>query len=331
MQSYKKWKTLNESFGPGSFNLGLSNPTNLGLSSQFGSFTDVIEGKKKSKADSDTDAVEVDVDGEAGWDDVEDDVEEGCGCNASKKKSAKKSTKTAAKKSTKTAAKKSGKNMDSDMGGDFEDDDGEDHDDHDDEESDDEGDEDEGDGDDMGDEESDMGDDEGDDEGEEEEGGDEEPAPMFSKKKSGKKSAKTAAKKSEKKSTKTSAKKSEKKSAKTSDKTMQKEWWKSDDEEWMKSVQSMLGPKAVGKNRDGWSEYQEDALLPAVNSNGGSDGEVAPLPGEVGFAPQQRLDTGNGLSLGEAVKVIEEAVETAGPKLQRKLLRKLTELHRKLS
>jgi hypothetical protein len=36
------------------------------------------------------------------------------------------------------------------------------------------------------------------------------------------------------------------------------------------------------------------------------------------------------MSLGEAVKVIEEACGKAGPKLQRKLIKKLAQLHNKL-
>jgi hypothetical protein len=307
INSYKKWKTLNENLGPGSFNLGLGQPTNLGLSSQF-----AVNEKKK--------AIEVDVESEDDdLDDLGDEdgviADEGCGCGSkSKKKSGKKSAKASAKKS----GKKSAKHMDSDMGGDFEEDDGEpeEKEDGDDESHDDE---------DMPEEKEDGDDESHDDEGSHDEDGDEEMPkekevpPMFSKKKSGKKSGKKSAKKSGKKSA----------------KKMQKEgqnWWQQDDADWMKSVQSMLGPKAQTKYKDGWSEYQEDSLLPVANPNAGSDGSVEAQPGQPGFAPQGRLDVGfnSEISLGEAFKVIEEACENAGPKRQAKLIKKLAQLHNRL-
>ena len=313
MDSYKKWKSLNENFGPGAFTLGLSQPQNMGLNmGQYSAITDMIEGKKKKK--------DIVVDVEDDSDDLGDEdgviADEGCGCGSkSKKKSKKKSSKNASKKSSKKSAKK----MDGEMGGDFEDDDGDDHDhdDHDDDDHDDD------DGDDH-DDDADDHDDDGDEDGEGEEptdaaGG---AGPMFSKKKSGKKSAKKSSKKS--------GKKSKKKMQKESTSAYPNQWWRSDDAEWMKSVQSMLGPKSVTKNRDGWSEYQEDSLFPASDPNAAV---TAPAPGQPGFAPSGRLDVGfNGtVSLGEAVKIVSEACDKAGPKLQKKLLRKLTELHRKLS
>lgn len=311
MDSYKKWKALNESFGPGSFSLGLTAPTNLGLNmGQFSPVSDMLEGKKKNKDD-----VIVKVSGDDDMDDLDDEdgviAGEGCGCSSN---SGKKSKKKSAKKSVKKSGKNSAKNMDSDMGGDFEEDDGENHDD---EDKDDEEKGDDGDGDEE--------------EGDEDKGGKEKPddaaeeveGPMFSKKKSGKKSTKKSAKKS--------GKKSEKKMQKE-DTSHRDQWWRQNDSEWMKSVQGMLGAKTDTKYRDGWSEYQEDALLPVANPNAGAEGTLAPLPGQPGFAPSGRLDVGydSGMSLGEAVKVLEEAVTTAGPKLQKKLIKKLAQLHNRL-
>lgn len=306
MNSYKKWKELHESFGPGGFTLGISQPQNMGLNSQFG----IGEAKKKEKDDD----VEVDVDGDDGWEEMEDDVkkEGGCGCGSK-----------SSKKSSKKSAKKSAKHMDSDMGGDFEDDDGEDHDDDDDKDDDKGGDE--GGDEDEGGEDDDKGGDE-DEDGEGDKSSDAAGgAPLFSKKKAAKKSAKKSSKKSAKKS----AKKMHKESV-AANPTAKEEWWKTSDAEWMKSVQSMLGEKAdLTKNKDGWSEYQEDSLFPAndPNANVSSD----PKPGEVGFAPTGRLNNlGSDISLGEAVKVLEEAVERAGPKLQKKLIKKLAQLHNRL-
>jgi hypothetical protein len=192
------------------------------------------------------------------------------------------------------------------MGGDFDDDDGEDHDDHDDEGDEGDGEEKEKGGDEGGEEEGDG------DWEEKEKGGEEAEAPMFSKKKSGKKSAKKSAKKS--------GKKSEKKMQKESSR-----WEMADEESWMNSVREMLGPKKEAKYKDGWSEYQEDALIPAPATE-------EPKPGEPGFAPNQRLDVGfnSNVSLGEAFKVIEEACGNAGPKLQEKLIKKLARLHNSL-
>jgi hypothetical protein len=48
MLSYKQWKTLNESILP-SFNLGITNPSNLGIQSQSGFTMDLEETKKNSK------------------------------------------------------------------------------------------------------------------------------------------------------------------------------------------------------------------------------------------------------------------------------------------
>jgi hypothetical protein len=157
--------------------------------------------------------------------------------------------------------------------------------------------------------------------------------PMFSKKNASKKSGKKSGKKSAKKSSKKSSKKSGKKMHKEgTEQRPSNQWWRQNDAEWMKSVQGMLGVKADTKHRDGWSEYQEDSLLAAANPNSGSEGEVAPLPGQPGFAPSGRLDMGfdSSMSLGEAVKVLEEACGNAGPKLQRKLIKKLAQLHNKL-
>lgn len=60
-----------------------------------------------------------------------------------------------------------------------------------------------------------------------------------------------------------------------------------EEDEWWASVKSMLGPAPNTKYSDGWSEYHEDALLPPNDPNAQVSQE--PSPGDVGFAPQQRL------------------------------------------
>ena len=70
-------------------------------------------------------------------------------------------------------------------------------------------------------------------------------------------------------------------------KRMRKEAFLHDDDEWLASVKSMLTPQNV-KYGDGWTEYQEEALLPPSDPNAAvTDRE--PQPGEPGFAPVGRV------------------------------------------
>lgn len=299
MLSYKQWKMLNESVFP-SFNLGIANPSNLGVQSQSGFAMDIEEGKKKMLGDDETgDGEMVEPASEKDNPDVDvslGDDNGGCGddekCGAFSKKSSKKT----AKKSSK---KKCGADMDEPHSDKQDNDDGGDEDelmfakkkakskmmkakktmwsDEDDASGDDDeedapkaqdvSDDSADDGDDEGTDDEDMGDDSDDD-------GDvlnskfvnkgNDPA-MFSKKKS----------------------------KKSSKKNMQKEATETD-EEWWNSVRSMTNSNPDAKFGDGWTEYQtktEDLFTPVDTENLTQavrpSGE--PQPGDVGFAPQQRL------------------------------------------
>jgi hypothetical protein len=66
--------------------------------------------------------------------------------------------------------------------------------------------------------------------------------------------------------------------------------WTKEDAEFLRSLKSQLGATQFKVNKDGWSEYQEDALLPPPrdpNADVTEDGE--PGPGDVGYAPQGRV------------------------------------------
>ena len=70
-------------------------------------------------------------------------------------------------------------------------------------------------------------------------------------------------------------------------KRMKKEAFLHNDKEWLASVKSMLTPQNV-KYGDGWTEYQEEALLPPSDPNAGVT-QREPQPGEPGFAPVGRV------------------------------------------
>lgn len=85
-------------------------------------------------------------------------------------------------------------------------------------------------------------------------------------------------------------KKQGKKQAKKQTKKMKKESTDMSDEEqdWWNSVHSMIGAPQT-KFSDGWSEYHEDALIPPSDPNAQVAKSEEPGPGEIGFAPQQRV------------------------------------------
>lgn len=322
MLSYKQWKMLNESVMP-SFNLGVVNPSNLGLQTQSAFTMDIEEAKmakKKAKKkmfgdDDETGDGEM-VEPASDKDDPDVDVKigddkgscDGDKCGAFSKKKSKKSSKKKcgadmdmdddhddkhsgkeddddggdedelmfSKKKAKKKMMKSKKKMwgdDDDAGEGDEDDD--DHHDEEEHENDDD-DEDDFDGEDDGD---------GDDDEEDDQvakgkfnlggkGGDAgggsgmgDAGPMFSKKKSKKASKKKM----------------------TAEAT--------EDEKWWNSVRNMTGSNPDQKYGDGWTEYQttaEDLFTPVNTENltqavrPGQGNE--PGPGEVGFAPQGRLN-----------------------------------------
>jgi len=70
-------------------------------------------------------------------------------------------------------------------------------------------------------------------------------------------------------------------------KNMRKEAFLHNEDEWLASVKSMMTPQNI-KNGDGWTEYQEEALLPPTDPNAAVT-QREPQPGEVGFAPQGRV------------------------------------------
>jgi hypothetical protein len=84
-----------------------------------------------------------------------------------------------------------------------------------------------------------------------------------------------------KKSCKNSSKKSEKKSEKKmkAESTEEQDWWN--------SIKSMVNSNPNQKYGDGWSEYHEDALFAPAEPE--TTAQKEPGPGEVGFAPQQKL------------------------------------------
>ena len=317
MLSYKQWKMLNESIMP-SFNLGIANPSNLGIQSQSGysmNFEEAKKSKKKMFGDDDDETGDGEmVEPASDKDDPDVDVsvgddKGGCNkCGAFSKKSAKKSSKKKcssdadmdmdddkhsskedddgdgdenelmfSKKKSKKKMMKSKKKMwsdDDDEDGDEDDDDHHEEEDHEDDDDDSDNDSDDDfDGEDDGDGDDDEEDDQvakkskfnlggkGGDVG----GGMGDQGPMFSKKKS---------KKASKKKMKAEA---------------------TEDEKWWDSVKNMTGSNPNEKFNDGWTEYQKstDDLFTPVDTNNltqaiRQDGQ--PGPGEVGFAPQGRLN-----------------------------------------
>jgi hypothetical protein len=79
---------------------------------------------------------------------------------------------------------------------------------------------------------------------------------------------------------------------------------KKEETEWWTSVQNMLGADPNTKFNDGWTEYQSDSLFTPVDTNSLTqairpDGE--PAPGEVGFAPQGRMNSFANAEVTEAM------------------------------
>jgi hypothetical protein len=79
---------------------------------------------------------------------------------------------------------------------------------------------------------------------------------------------------------------------------------KKEETEWWTSVQNMLGADPNTKFNDGWTEYQSDSLFTPVDTNSLTqairpDGE--PAPGEVGFAPQGRMNNFANAEVTEAM------------------------------
>lgn len=76
-------------------------------------------------------------------------------------------------------------------------------------------------------------------------------------------------------------------SKKKSKKKMKREG--TEEEQWWASVKSMVTSNPNQKFGDGWTEYQEDALFSPVDQSNLTQAVREPQPGEVGFAPQQKL------------------------------------------
>lgn len=71
-------------------------------------------------------------------------------------------------------------------------------------------------------------------------------------------------------------------------KKLKKEAYLDDEADWLQSVQSMIGTGKVNvKFDDGFTRYFEDALIPPQDAN--AEVTESPAPGDVGFAPEQRL------------------------------------------
>lgn len=77
-------------------------------------------------------------------------------------------------------------------------------------------------------------------------------------------------------------------SKKKSKKKMKRE--ATEEEAWWASVKNMVSSNPNQKFGDGWTEYQEDALFAPVDQNNLTQAVREPGPGEVGFAPQQRIN-----------------------------------------
>jgi hypothetical protein len=291
MLSYKQWKTLNESFG-GPINLGLTNPTNLGLSSNIpGIDLDEAKMKKMLKAKKKMFGGDDEGDGEmvpakAPKDDPDvdmgdEEMDGGCkNCMKSKKKSPKKMMKSKKKMFGDTGDDVSAM-MKPKMFGD-DDDAGETGDDMDMDNMDNAGAEDEMDPDlEGGEDETGM---DLDHDGEEGEEGEHPMHKIMGKMgKKGKKPPMPAPDQADMAAPMFSKKQSKK--------NMKKEAYLDNEEEWLTSIKNMMDPKAGNqKYDDGFSRYYEDALFTPIDTNNLTQAvRQEPGPGEVGFAPQQPL------------------------------------------
>jgi hypothetical protein len=66
--------------------------------------------------------------------------------------------------------------------------------------------------------------------------------------------------------------------------------WTKEDADFLRSLRSQMGATQFNVNKDGWTEYQEDALLAPSDPNADViDDEDEPGPGDVGYAPQGRV------------------------------------------
>lgn len=282
MLSYKQYKALNESVMP-SFNLGVTNPTNLGLSSPFADYAEAKKmAKKKSKKKMFGDEEEETGDGEmvppaSEKDEPDVDVDMGddedsgdCGMKCAKSK------------------KKSKKKMWSD---------------EDDAAPEEEGEEDMGDEEDM----DDMGDEdiEGEPDEDEESGealagkgsmGDKGPmsnkGPMFSKKSkkkcgSGEDMSDEDMDDEEEGDDVPEEGDEMQFSKKKSKKKLKKE--ATEEEKWWNSVHDMMGPAPDTKYGDGWTEYQSSEFTPIDTENLTQAIRPEPQAGEFGFAPQKQM------------------------------------------
>jgi hypothetical protein len=251
MLSYKQWKMLNESVLP-SFTLGVANPSNLGLNAPSGFGMDILEAKKKSKKKMDLGGEDDETgDGET----VEpsspkDDPDVDVDVDVHDDDAAIEDGQGCDSMCGK-GSKKNCKKSKKNCKKSKKKMDVDVSDDGD--QPDDSGDEDEGEGDDDGDDVELAG--KGGDVG----GGMGDAGPMFSKKKSKKAGKKMKAEASE-------------------------------EDAWWASVKSMVGPAPNTKYKDGWSEYQEDALFTPVDTDNLTQAvRPEPGPGEPGFAPTGRV------------------------------------------
>jgi len=268
MLSFQQWRMLNESFA-GSYNLGLTNPQNLGLhnSSGFGLGLEEAKAKhmKKSKKKMDPDEADGEiVDAAAPKDDVDVDIDDDdvdvddegddvdpcggkkfCGKN-SKKKSKKKMMKSKKKMWSDEDDAEADLESGDDAGLEDEDDAG------------------------LEDAEEDAGEDL---DGDDEEGEDEDHI---------------AAVKGKKKPFPPAPMDTPMMSKKKSKKKMKSEAFLDNDEEWLASVRGMMHSDLNQKFDDGFTRYYEDALFTPVDPNQSVQSDE-PGPGQVGFAPSQRL------------------------------------------